>query len=168
MVTRRRVFYSFHYDRDAWRASMVRQMGVIAGNPPVTDNDWEQVKRGGNRAIRQWINSQMENRSCVVVLIGTKTSGRKWINYEIERAWKEGKGLLGVYIHNLRDSKQQKSAKGSNPFYNVIVDGHRLSRTVSVYEPVDNQTTSAYRCIEENLASWVAQAAADRAGRFKV
>ncbi len=168
MVTRHRAFYSLHYDRDAWRASMVRQMGVIAGNPPVIYNDWEQVKRGGDRAIRQWINSQMGNRSCVVVLIGTHTSGRKWINYEIKRAWKEGKGLLGVYIHNLRDARQQKSAKGANPYYNVIVDGHRLSRAVPAYEPVDNWRTSAYRCIEGNLASWVAQAVADRAGRFKV
>ena len=45
----RRCFYSFHYDVDAWRASQVRNMGVIEGNAPVSDNDWESVKKGGGK-----------------------------------------------------------------------------------------------------------------------
>ena len=36
----RRVFYSFHYSPDNWRAAMVRNIGSIEGNRPATDNGW--------------------------------------------------------------------------------------------------------------------------------
>ena len=41
----RRAFYSFHYIPDNWRASQVRNMGVVDGNKPATDNDWETIKK---------------------------------------------------------------------------------------------------------------------------
>src|SRR5438874_1029895 len=31
-----------------------------AGNAPVRDNDWEQVKRGGDKAIEKWIDNQLD------------------------------------------------------------------------------------------------------------
>ena len=46
----RRTFYSFHHKPDNWRASQVRNMGVIEGNRPVSDNDWEQIKKGGGNS----------------------------------------------------------------------------------------------------------------------
>ena len=86
----RRVFYSFHYNNDNWRVQQIRNMGKVEGNSPVTSNEWEEVKRKGDDNIKRWINSAMEYRSCVVVLAGRYTANRKWINYEIENAWKEG------------------------------------------------------------------------------
>lgn len=56
---KRQVFFSFHYQPDSWRASHVRNIGALDGNAPVSDNDWEQVKRGGDRAIERWIAAQM-------------------------------------------------------------------------------------------------------------
>ena len=29
-----RVFYSFHYEPDNWRAGTIRNIGVVEGNPP--------------------------------------------------------------------------------------------------------------------------------------
>lgn len=66
----RKVFYSFHFTPDSWRASQVRNIGIVEGNQPVSDNDWEDVKRGGNDAIQKWINNQLHGRSCTIVLIG--------------------------------------------------------------------------------------------------
>ena len=80
-------------------------MGVVEGNSPVSDNDWETVTGGGETAIKKWIDDQMYGKSCVIVLIGSQTSGRKWIKYEIEKAWDDHRGLLGIYIHNLEDLK---------------------------------------------------------------
>lgn len=68
----RRVFYSFHYKPDNWRASQVRNIGVVEGNRPVSDNDWEAVKKGGDKAIESWINDQVSGKSCSVILIGEK------------------------------------------------------------------------------------------------
>lgn len=133
----RRVFYSFHYEADSWRTSQVRNIGTIEGNRPVSDNAWEQVKRGGDKAIQNWIDGQLKGRSCTIVLIGANTAGRKWINYEIEKSWNEGKGLLGIHIHNLRDQDGSQSAKGKNPFDGFTLGNsqRKLSSIVPVYDP---------------------------------
>lgn len=110
----RRVFYSFHYKPDNWRVSQVRNIGAIDGNKPASDNDWETVTKGGDKEIEKWIADQMHGRSCIVVLIGSKTAGRKWINHEIVKGWDAGKGVLGVHIHGLKDSDGDSSSKGSN------------------------------------------------------
>lgn len=157
MVTRR-VFYSFHYKPDNWRAAQVRNMGAVEGNVPASDNDWESVTRGGDAAIRKWIDSQMSGRSCAVVLIGSNTSGRKWINYEIEKAWNDRKGLLGIHIHNLKDVGGNQSAKGANPFYRFSVNGSRLSNIVHTYDPPYKLSTYVYAHIEDNIADWIEEA----------
>lgn len=129
----RKIFYSFHYKPDNWRAAQVRNIGVVEGNKPATDNDWEEVTRGGDAAIKKWIDDQMSGRSCSVVLIGKNTRDRKWINYEIKKTWNDGKGLLGVYIHRLKDSTGKQTTKGGNPFFGFTVggaDGKKLSSIV--------------------------------------
>ena len=157
MVTRR-TFFSFHYKPDNWRANQVRKMGVVEGNPAVSDNDWEAVTRGGDAAIKRWIDDQMYGKSCVIVLIGSQTSGRKWINYEIGKAWDDGKGLLGIHIHNLKDADGDQSQEGANPFYRLSVNGKRLSNIVKACDPPYKRSTNVYAHIEENIASWVEEA----------
>ena len=122
-MVKRRAFFSFHYTPDNWRAAKVRNIGAVESNAPVSDNDWETVTRGGDTAIRNWINSQMRGKSCAIVLIGRHTSGRKWIKYEIQKAWNDDKGLLGIHIHNLQDRNENQSAKGANPFYSLSPNG---------------------------------------------
>ena len=46
-MAKRQVFYSFHYGNDSWRASQVRNIGVLEGNSPVSSNDREEAKRKG-------------------------------------------------------------------------------------------------------------------------
>lgn len=58
----------------------------------------------GNTAIKNWINRQMQGRSCLVVLVGASTADRRWINYEIIQAWGKGMGVAGIYIHAIKKS----------------------------------------------------------------
>jgi hypothetical protein len=170
-MAKRRVFYSFHYKADAWRAAQVRNMGVVEGNEPVSDNDWEQITRGGDAAIKRWIDDQMQGRSCVVVLIGRYTAGRKWINYEIKKGWNDGKGVVGIHIHRLRNEEGKQTVKGSNPFDLVQVDvfsqsylGRRekqlipLSRIVKAYDPPYVDSRDVYEYIKQRLADWIEEA----------
>lgn len=156
----RRVFYSFHYKPDNWRASQVRNMGVIDGNRPCSDNDWEAITRGGDEKIKRWITEQMDGKSCVVILIGTNTAGRKWITHEIVTGWNHGKGVVGVYVHNLQNSDQQQSLKGTNPFANIPYgnSGKRLSLVVKAYDPPYSNSKDVYNHIKANLADWVEEA----------
>ncbi len=156
----RKVFFSFHYKPDCARAAQVRNMGVIEGNTPASDNDWETVTGGGDSAIEKWIDGQLSGRSCAVVLIGKDTAGRKWINYEIKKAWDESKGLLGIHIHNLKNLAGEQSSKGTNPFegFTVGSDKTKLSSIVKVYDPPYTTSTSVYDHIKNNLAAWIEEA----------
>src|SRR5690606_24757479 len=115
-MTKRNCFYSFHYIPDNWRAAQVRNIGSIDGNNPTSDNNWETVKKGGDKAIENWIAKEMYGKSCVVVLVGSNTANRKWINYEIKKGWNEKKGVVGIHIHGLKDKDGNTSSKGKNPF----------------------------------------------------
>lgn len=153
---KRRVFFSFHFKNDVMRVQQVRNIGVIEGNTKVSKNDWEEIKRKGDAFIENWIYSNMNGCSCVVVLIGSETASRKWVKYEIEKAWKDGKGLVGIYIHSLKCPHNGTSIKGKNPF-NMAVDGQKLSNVVKCYNP-GNARSSAYNDIAENINDWVNEA----------
>ena len=112
----RRCFYSFYYKNDAVRAAQVRQIGSIDANKPTTDNKWEEVTSGGDPAIEKWILDQMTGKSCTIVLIGSNTANRKWINYEIVKSWDSGMGIVGINIHGLKNFQGNISTKGQNPF----------------------------------------------------
>lgn len=156
----RKAFYSFHYKPDNWRAAQVRSMGVIEGNAPAKDNDWESITKGGDEAIKKWIADQMSGKSCVVVLIGSNTANRKWINHEIIKAWDENKGVLGIYVHNLKDNDQTQSYKGANPFDYITfgANGPKLSSVVQVYDPPYSTSTQVYAHIKDNLSDWIEKA----------
>ena len=156
----RRTFFSFHYEPDAWRAAQVRNMGMVDGNRPVSDNDWETVKKGGDRAIKEWIDDQMHGRSCTVVLVGSNTADRKWINYEIDTSWKYAKGVVGIYIHGLENQYGETAAKGDNPFNYIDYSntGKKLSSIVERHNPSGSNSQERYAWIKKNLADIVQKA----------
>lgn len=151
----RKVFYSFHYDNDVMRVQQIRNMGVLEGNEPVIPNKWEEIKRSGRKAIENWIDINMKNASCVIVLIGENTYSRQWVRYEIEKALKDKKPMLGIYIHNLRDPNKGICRQGINPFDEIYYKGKKLSDFIDCYNPDSND---AYNCIKNNLTTWVEKA----------
>lgn len=161
----KRAFYSFHYIPDNWRASQVRNMGVIEGNQPVSDNDWETVKKGGDAAIKKWIDDQLYGKSCAIILIGAYTANRHWINYEISTAWNEKKAVLGVYVHNLKDVQGNQTSQGSNPFdFITFKDSTKqLSSIAKAYNPPYSDSKLVYNYIHDNLAAWIDEAIQIRA-----
>jgi hypothetical protein len=144
--------------RDNWRASQVRNAGVVEGNVPVSDNDWETVTRGGDKAIEKWIADQIEGRSFAVVLVGTNTAGRKWITHEIKESWNSKKGVVGIRIHNLKDKDQNQSVRGGNPFDYLSIGEKKLSSVVQLYDPPYTESTKVYAYIKGNLSEWVEEA----------
>jgi hypothetical protein len=65
----------------------VRNIGVIEGNNPVSDNDWETITNGGASKIQEWIDNQLKGRTCTVVLVGENTPGRKWLLQVQDNNW---------------------------------------------------------------------------------
>lgn len=155
-MVKRKVFYSFHYDKDVMRVQLIRNIGALEGNETVSVNRWEEVKRGGDLAIKRWIDENMANRTCLVVLVGEETANRKWVKYEIEKAWNEGKGIVGIYIHNINCARNGRCSKGKNPFDQfTFSNGSRMSSIVKCYEPT---SWDAYNSIKYNIDTWVEEA----------
>lgn len=149
---RRQVFYSFHYANDAFRAQQIRNMGVIEGNSPCSPNEWESIKTQGNAAVERWIDANMQYRSCVVVLVGSETAFRPWIDYEIRKAWNEKRGLFGIYVHNLNCPRQGYCHQGRNPFANIMLNnGQSLANRVSCHDPGPD----AYNVIRRMMGTWI-------------
>ena len=160
----RNVFYSFNFDDDAWRVSQIKNMGAVSGQPILAANEFEEIQKGGKAAIEKWIDDKMTGKSCVVVLIGRNTAGRKWVEYEFKKAWSEERALLGVHIHKLEGDNGRPTGKGANPFKGFTIDGGktRLDSVVPVYDPVQTTSKGVYNHIETNLADWVEDAITER------
>lgn len=145
------VFYSFHYERDMYRVQLVRNIHALEGQPLLDSQEWETVKRQGDAAIKQWIDKQMNYKKAVIVLVGKQTAGRKWVKYEISRAWEIGKPLLGIRIHGI-SSMGITDSPGTSPF--DPASGIPLfDPTVTDYlGRIDSAAT--YRKLEDNLELW--------------
>lgn len=171
----RRAFFSFHYQRDIWRVNQVRNSWLLQpGDQEAKWYDaslWEETKKKGEKALRDLIDSGLKYTSVTVVLIGAETSTRKWVNYEIEQSYIRKNGLLGIYIHNLKNQSGQTDYKGLNPFNNFYVEEElgglyyltsikQKKYFSELYQTYDWILDNGYK----NIGSWI-EAAAKLTGR---
>ncbi len=159
----RRVFFSFHYERDIWRANVVRNSWVTQEDREAAEfwdaSLWEDAKKKGDDAIIRMIDGGLENTSVTVVLIGAEAAD--WVGYQIEESLKRGNGLLGIYIHNIEDQSGGTDGEGDNPFdrFYFEKEGRRifLSELHPTYDWISDDGCN-------HFASWVEDAARE-AGR---
>lgn len=156
----RKCFYSFYYNEDNWRVGTVKNIGAIDGQPIVSANDFEEIKRKGDKAVEDWIAENMVGRSTVIVLIGANTASRKWVRHEIKYAFNNGKALLGIHIHRLLDRNGNTSGKGADPFsqFTVGSDKKPLTNWAKTYDPVGVDSKGVYDTIKNNIEAWVEEA----------
>lgn len=161
----RKAFFSFHFKNDVWRANQVRNSWVTKDSKEaegfVDAADFEKVEKEGQDAIRRWINKQLEGTSVTVVLIGSDTSNRPYVHYELQKSYEKGNGMLGIYIHNVKDQYGNTSTNGTNVFGEI----GKNAKGESVYFSVD------YPCYDWvvdngyiNMSKWI-ENAAKKAGR---
>lgn len=145
----RRVFFSFHYQNDVWRANQVRNSHVVEGCAAAGFQDaslWEEAKTKGGAAIKKLIDDGLVGTTVTVVLIGSETATRTYVGYEIERSIARGNGLLGIHVHLLRDRSGRASVRGTVP-----------ARLTAAAAPT-------YDWDRDRFGAWV-EAAARRAGK---
>ncbi|MFH0831725.1 MAG: TIR domain-containing protein [archaeon] len=156
----RRVFFSFHYERDIWRAGQVRNSWVTKPDREtagfIDAASWEEVKRKGDEAIKRWIANQLDGTSVTIVLIGAETANRDWVLYEIKESHKRGNGLLGIRIHNIKDQNQRMDNLGGNPFDKLYIEENGFKKYLSqIYPTYDWVRNDGYN----NLGRWVEEVA---------
>ena len=146
----RRVFFSFHYQRDIWRINQIRNIPNVTGCAAAGFQDaslWEEAKKKSDAAIKKLIDDGLNNTSVSVVFIGEKTAERQYINYEIEQSIKRGNGIIGVRIHHLKDKDGNVNSEGAIP-------AKLTAHGASIYTYVNH----------DKLAEWI-EAAAKAVGK---
>jgi hypothetical protein len=157
----RKVFFSFHYDRDVRRIQQVRNSWVIRergeAQPFFDKAEFEDAKQRAG-GIQRWIDNQLEGCSVTVVLYGHETFDRPWVKYEIEQSHNRRMGILAIDIHNVKDPITGTDLPGRNPL-------EHWRTTTGV------QFTSLYRTYDwvlgdgyNNIGSWI-ELAAKNAGK---
>lgn len=158
----RRVFFSFHYERDIWRAQQVRKSWVTQANRAAAgffDGSLDEAAKAKDEVrLKTAIRRGLRGTTCTVVLIGAKTSQRSYVLFEIAESRARGNALLGVRIHQLKDRGQRTDARGGNPFTRVAALG--------MYAPYVGLKIPVYDWVRQdgyhNLCSWVEQAVQDQ------
>lgn len=165
----RRVFFSFHYEDDYWRAWVVRNSNVVRNSRVIEKTtgyvdyaEWETIKRS-DEAIKRWINNQLDGTSVTVVLIGSETSARPYVRYELQQSWNRGNGILGIYIHNIKDRFEKTSRRGNTHFGPIFppkfINDYK-STFDDRFESYDWITDFGYNQGYLNLDRWIEEAAA--------
>lgn len=146
----RRVFFSFHYQRDIFRVNQIRGLPNMIGDAAAGFTDaslWEATKRQGDAAIKRLIDNGLIGTSVTVVCIGAATSGRTYVNYEIAESARRKNGLLGLRINHLVGHDRSRDPLGPIP-----------SLLTAYGAPIYTYTSAA------DLVGWI-EKAATAAGR---
>ncbi len=153
----RRVFFSFKYKRDVWRANVVRNSWVTQGKEAagfVDAAEFEEIKKRGDAAIRRWIVDQLHGTSVTAVLVGSHTCFSRWVKYEIEQSKERGNGLLGIDISGIKDKDGNTThccGRLPNDFYDNS-DGFPVDYRYSFYSWTKD---NGY----DNIGDWIEKAA---------
>ena len=145
----RRVFFSFEYAHDVSRAMVVRNSWITQGREAAGFVDaaaFEEIKRGGDAAVKRWIREQLQGTSVTVVLVGSHTCASKYVQYEIDQSEARGNGLLGIDVSKIKDLSGNTT--------------NRCARIPMGYKFYLWNRDDGYR----NLGDWIERAARD-AGR---
>jgi hypothetical protein len=160
----RKVFFSFHYDRDVRRVVQVRNSWVVRpegeAQPFYDKAQFEEAKRrvGG---IEKWIEEQLTGTSVTVVLFGAETYYREWVRHEIKRSYELRKGILAIDVHRVKDPQLGADVQGKNPLDHwVVKQNGREVPFSAIYNTYDWVLGNGYA----NMPSWI-EAAAKAAGR---
>lgn len=115
----RKVFFSFHYSRDSHRVSQIRNCNTVSQHfertPFLDKAQWEKIKDQGPAVVRKWIDDNMIGTSTVVLCFGLETYKRPWVIYELEKAHKEGRGIVAIDMSGMNNMQIQSDGTGPNP-----------------------------------------------------
>ena len=111
MSTSKNVFISHHHKDDQ---AVTDFTNLLAGKDYTIRNSSIRAKPRNNErldqkmvsdeTIKRLLRMKMSWAGTVVVLVGSQTASRDWVNWEIEEAERQGKRILGVFMHGAKDS----------------------------------------------------------------
>jgi MTH538 TIR-like domain (DUF1863) len=148
---RQHLFISHHHKDDSEVSNLTKMLNdrgwdvrnssirVKASNQERIDK--EQIPE---RTLKRLLRMKINWASTVVVLIGSETHSRPWVNWEIEQAHKRGKNIVGVYMRGATESDMPELLK--TKYASNIVGWNSQSimdaiegRSIGVFETPDGK-----------------------------
>jgi len=104
------VFISHHHKDDAnvdKLTDLLSKKGFNIRNSSIRAKPENQLRLDNklvkDTVIQRLLRMKISWAGSVIVLVGKETHSRPWVNWEIEQAHKQGKNIVGVYEHGLKD-----------------------------------------------------------------
>jgi hypothetical protein len=141
-MTRRHVFISHHHADDAKVDQLTDLLGR-GGNDvrnssvrmkPANQRRMEEG-RVKDETIRRLLRMRISWATTVVVLIGNETHSRRWVNWEIEEAKRQGKRIVGVYAYGGTDAQKPEALER----YASTIVAWNTDSIVDAIEGTDNR-----------------------------
>jgi hypothetical protein len=111
------VFISHHHKDDAnvdKLTSLLSKNGCQIRNSSIRAKpaNQQRLDKGlvKDATIKRLLRMKMSWAGTVIVLVGKETHSRPWVNWEIKEAHKQGKNIIGVYEHGLKDQVELPDA----------------------------------------------------------
>jgi MTH538 TIR-like domain (DUF1863) len=119
----RRTFFSFHYEPDVSRAWVARNswvtkvaLGEREDAGFFDSSVFEAKERESPEVLKRFLREGLRNTTVTCVLVGARTTLRRWVRYEIIQSFIRGNGLLAVRVHSIRNLDNKTAERGGNPF----------------------------------------------------
>ena len=158
MADNHNVFIS-HYGEDEAHLDRLRErlknMGCEVRNSSIEKKNYRKDKVS-DATIAKELRSHITWAKTFIVLIGEHTHERPWINYEIRRAARKGKEIVGIYMHGCKDNVELPEAYkryGGSPLgWNSLgkLDDIIKGVTSAPEAPDGNPATPIYNIIRIN------------------
>jgi hypothetical protein len=120
-----KVFFTFHYEQELWRARIIRQAWIDQGGQALGFWDeaaWQRA-RSSERHLAL-IDQAVHDAEVTAVLITRGTSDQGYIQYAVCKSHQTGKGLLAIYMHNIPDAQGTKALIGDTHFGEIERDAN--------------------------------------------
>lgn len=117
MNAKKNVFISHHHKDDTQvdkLAQLLGKNGCDIRNSSIRAKpaNQQRLDKGlvKDSTIRRLLKMKMSWAGTVIVLVGKETHTRPWVNWEIEEAHRQGKHIVGVFEHGLKDKVEMPKA----------------------------------------------------------
>jgi hypothetical protein len=103
-----------HYGKDDHHVQGLKDRlnsnGYNVRNFSIDSTKHKDGRKPSDEVVKRLLNIRIKQSSTIICLIGPDTHTRKWVNYEIRKAFAEGKRIVGVYTHGNKDTVELPSA----------------------------------------------------------
>lgn len=100
----------------------------------------------------------------LLCLLVKKTWESKYVRYEIEYAWNNGKPIFGIYINEMKDIAGKTAPKPLFTPFELVTDlntKQSLNDFVEIHTPIATLFQTVDKDIQNNLEDWVEDAIAN-------